>query len=85
MILMISSASQAKVNERSGNMKRWSMVIVLKFGILLLAPWLAALLVGALTPVSAAPLTVKVGYPQPSGVYTPLWIFPKQGSINATV
>jgi len=66
-------------------MKRWSMVVVLKFGILVLAPWLAALLVGALKPVSAAPLTVKVGYPQPSGVYTPLWIFPKQGSINATV
>src|SRR3970282_1308704 len=76
-ILMISSASQAKVNERSGNMKRWSMVIVLKFGILVLAPWLAALLVGALKPVSAAPLTVKVGYPQPSGAQIPLWVIPE--------
>src|SRR3989304_8305059 len=76
-ILMISSASQAKVNERSGNMKRWSMVVVLKFGILVLAPWLAALRVGALKPVSAAPLTVKVGYPQPSGAQIPLWVIPE--------
>ena len=58
-------------------MKRWSMVVVLKFGILVLAPWLAALLVGALKPVSAAPLTVKVGYPQPSGAQIPLWIIPE--------
>ena len=58
-------------------MKRWSMVVVLKFGILVLAPWLAALLVGVLKPVSAAPLTVKVGYPQPSGAQIPLWIIPE--------
>lgn len=30
--------------------------------------------------MSAAPLTVKVGYPQPSGAMTPLWVIPEGGT-----
>lgn len=58
-------------------MKRWSMVFVLKFGILVIGPWLAALLLVPLKLASAAPQTVRVGYPQPSGAQIPLWVIPE--------
>lgn len=49
----------------------------LKFRILILAVWFAALLSGSLESQSAAPPTLKVGYPSPSGAQIPIWVIPE--------
>lgn len=57
-------------------MKKWSMS-TLKFGILVFATLLAVALFGSLKSLSAAPPTVKVGYPSLSGSQMRLWVIPE--------
>ncbi len=53
------------------------MVSVLRLGFVVLVTALAVLLLGQANSTSAAPITVKVGYPQPSGANIPLFVIPE--------
>ena len=58
-------------------MKIRSMVAGLRLGAGALVFLLAVVICGRMGHAGAAPLTVKVGYPQPSGAQIPLWVIPE--------
>lgn len=55
-------------------MKLHSMVTAARIALLTLAFLVAVVLLEKPTPSRAAPMTVKAGYPQPSGAQMPLWV-----------
>ena len=84
-ILMISLAwapaknnrGNAQAYKRGWDMKIRSMVAGLRLGAGALVFLLAVVICGRMGHAGAAPLTVKVGYPQPSGAQIPLWVIPE--------
>jgi ABC-type nitrate/sulfonate/bicarbonate transport system substrate-binding protein len=49
----------------------------LKFHVLLFALGLTAILLGSPQPLGAAPPTLRLGYPSPSGAQIPVWVIPE--------